>query len=97
MDRRSVTTADRPDNYMAYMITGGLNVGISRYNDSWKVLRKAAQAILTPQAIYQHLPIQKAEATQLMYDCLKSPKVSPSTSSTVFCSSRLTCMIAGLL
>lgn len=60
---------------MAYRITGGLNVGISRYNDSWKTLRKAAQVLLTPQAANRHIPIQKAEATQLMYDIAKSPKV----------------------
>lgn len=75
MDKRSATSADRPDNHMAFTITGGLNVGISRYNDSWKVLRKAAQAVLTPQATNRHLPLQKAEATQLMYDFVKSPEV----------------------
>lgn len=57
------------------MVTGGMNVGLSRYNDSWKVLRKASQAILAPQATIRHLAIQKAEATQLMYDCLKTPQV----------------------
>jgi hypothetical protein len=75
MDRRSATTADRPDSHMAFTITGGMNIGICRYNDSWKILRKAAQAILTPQATLRHLPIQKAESTQLMFDMLKSPQV----------------------
>lgn len=54
-------------------------MGISRYNDSWKKLRKAAQVLLNVQAANKHFPIQKAEATQLMYDIAKSPKVrSPS-------------------
>jgi cytochrome P450 len=76
MDRRNATTADRPENYLANMTTGGLNMAISRYNDNWKVQRKAAQTVLTPQATNRHLPIQKAEATQLMYDILKTPQVS---------------------
>jgi hypothetical protein len=75
MDRRSATTADRPDSHMAFTITGGMNVGICRYNDNWKILRKAAQAILTPQATFRHLPIQKAESTQLVFDMLKYPQV----------------------
>jgi hypothetical protein len=41
----------------------------------WRVLRKTAHVILTPQASEQHLPIQKAEATQLMYDILNDPEV----------------------
>ena len=76
MDRRSATTADRPESYLANLATGGLHMGISRYNDNWKVQRKAAQTILTPQATNRHLPIQRAEATQLMYDFLKTPQVS---------------------
>jgi len=60
---------------MAHAITGGLNVGLSRYNDSWKALRKAAQVLLTPQAVKKHLPIQQAEATQLMYDIVNFPQV----------------------
>lgn len=60
---------------MAFTITGGMNIGICRYNHSWKILRKAAQAILTPQATNRHLPIQKAESVQLMFDMLKSPQV----------------------
>jgi cytochrome P450 len=77
MGRRSATTADRPESHLINMTTGGLHMAVSRYNDNWKVQRKAAQAVLTPQATNRHLPIQKAEATQLMYDCLKSPQVSP--------------------
>lgn len=43
--------------------------------EEWRTLRKTAHAILTPQASAKHLPIQRAEATQLMYDLLKSPQV----------------------
>lgn len=43
--------------------------------EDWRILRRAAHSILTPQACTQHLPIQRAEATQLMYDILKNPEV----------------------
>ena len=75
MDRRSSTTGDRPDNHIAYTVTGGLNVGICRYNESWKILRRAAQAILTDQATNRNSLIQKAESTQLMFDMLRTPEV----------------------
>lgn len=43
--------------------------------ETWRTLRKTAHAILTPQAVNEHLPIQKAEAIQLLYDFLTNPKV----------------------
>lgn len=75
LDRRGATTSDRPMVYMAHLVTDGLHIAISRYNDNWKAQRKAAQFVLG-QATNTHLDTQKAEATQLMYDCLKSPQVS---------------------
>ncbi|KAJ7589603.1 cytochrome P450 [Mycena floridula] len=71
MDKRSASTADRPPNHMVHVITGGLNLGLAQYTEVWRTLRKAAHTILTPQAVKRHLPIQKAEATQLMYDLVK--------------------------
>jgi hypothetical protein len=43
---------------------------------AWKTQRRAAAAILTPQATSKHLPIQRAEATQLLHNILHSPQVS---------------------
>jgi hypothetical protein len=42
---------------------------------TWKVLRKAASAILTPQS-GECAPIQRAESLQLMYDVLRKPEVT---------------------
>ncbi|KAF7328702.1 Cytochrome p450 [Mycena sanguinolenta] len=47
---------------------------LSRYSEKWKILRRAAQAILTPQASARHLPIQQAEIIQLVHDLLRSPE-----------------------
>jgi len=74
MERRSGNTADRPPNHMVDAITGGLNMVLARYTDEWRILRRTAHAILTPQASMQHLPIQKAEATQLLHDLLIAPE-----------------------
>jgi len=74
MDKRSSSTVDRPPNHMADVITGGMNMVLARYTEDWRSLRKAAHAILTPQACTNHLPIQRAEASQLLFDLLKKPE-----------------------
>lgn len=62
-------------------------MGIARYADGWRASRKASQAILTAQAADEHLPIQKAEVTQLIYDIMKTPEVCSNASITIFISS----------
>ncbi|KAI3615566.1 cytochrome p450 [Moniliophthora roreri] len=74
MDKRSANTSDRPPSHMVDRITNGMSLFMLPYADTWRVMRKAAQAILTPRAVESHLPIQKAEAIQLMYDFLKDPE-----------------------
>jgi hypothetical protein len=44
--------------------------------EKYKVMRRAAQAILTPQASARHLPIQQAESIQLVHDILETPEAS---------------------
>ncbi|KAK7052035.1 putative cytochrome P450 [Favolaschia claudopus] len=74
MDKRSGSTADRPPMHVADLVTGGLNMAVSRYSESWRTLRKAAHTILTSQACTNHLPIQSAEASQLLHDILCCPE-----------------------
>ncbi|KAJ3721313.1 cytochrome P450 [Lentinula guzmanii] len=74
MEKCSGSTADRPPNYIADNVSGGLNMVLARYGNEWRILRKTAHAILTPNAVTAHLPIQVAEATQVMYDLLNSPE-----------------------
>ncbi|ESK85938.1 cytochrome p450 [Moniliophthora roreri MCA 2997] len=73
MDRRSATTADRPKYHMGKRVTNNLNMGLCGYSDTWRALRKAAHTILTPAAAESHLPIQRAEATQVLYDFIQNP------------------------
>ncbi|KAK7029529.1 hypothetical protein VNI00_014406 [Paramarasmius palmivorus] len=74
MDKRSAITADRPKNHMVIRVTDGLNMAHAQYDDTWRTLRKAAHTILTPKAVETHLPIQRAEASQVLYDFLTSPE-----------------------
>ncbi|KAJ7472456.1 cytochrome P450 [Mycena galericulata] len=74
MERRGPDTADRPVSYIFETVTGGLNMGVARYNAIWRTLRRTAHAILTPQATARHLPIQQTEATQLLHDILERPE-----------------------
>lgn len=60
---------------MADVVAGGVNMVLARYSDVWRVLRKNAHTMLTPKASLELLPIQRAEATQLMYDILQAPDV----------------------
>ncbi|KAI3620890.1 cytochrome [Moniliophthora roreri] len=73
VDKRSATTADRPKLHMVEKVTGGLNLALCRYPDTWRLLRKAAHTILTPKAVEKHLPIQLAEATHVLHDFLTNP------------------------
>ncbi|KAJ7595473.1 cytochrome P450, partial [Mycena floridula] len=74
MDKRSASTADRPPSHLGHAVTGGNSMGLAPYAATWRILRKATQAILTTQASNDHLPIQKAESTQLVYDILQAPE-----------------------
>jgi len=73
MDKRSQSTVDRPPNHMADLVAGGMNMVLAHYTEDWRTLRRAAHAILTPQACAGHLPIQRAEASQLLHDVLTNP------------------------
>ncbi|KAG8924505.1 hypothetical protein FRC02_010372, partial [Tulasnella sp. 418] len=74
MDKNSAATSSRPEHHIGYTVTEGLNMGLCGYNDTWRTFRRASHEILTPQACARHLPIQQAEATQLMYDLLVRPE-----------------------
>ncbi|KAJ7779139.1 cytochrome P450 [Mycena metata] len=77
MDKRSGATVDRPAMHIADLVAGGLHMVFARYTENWRTLRKTAHAILTPQASARHLPIQQAEAMQLLDDILRQPQRAP--------------------
>ncbi|KAJ7767964.1 cytochrome P450 [Mycena maculata] len=74
MDRRSGTTGDRPSIHLVDIVTGGFNFILARNPGCWRTFRRMAHAILTAEASTRHLPIQQAEATQLLHDILVCPE-----------------------
>ncbi|KAJ7746427.1 cytochrome P450 [Mycena maculata] len=74
MERRGPNTADRPAMLVNDIVTGGLNMVFMHYGGTWRTFRRTAHAILTHQAAARHLPIQQAEATQLLHDILDHPE-----------------------
>ncbi|KAJ7916679.1 cytochrome P450 [Mycena leptocephala] len=74
MDKRSGSTVERPPSHIVDLVTGGLNMVYYMQAENWRTLRRTAHAILTPQASARHLPIQRAEASQLLHDISRHPQ-----------------------
>ncbi|KAF8754705.1 cytochrome P450 [Rhizoctonia solani] len=74
MDKRSLSTIDRPPNYIADRVTGGMSMVMSRYTENWRILRRASHEILTQSACARHMAIQRAESSQPLHDFLTDPK-----------------------
>ncbi|CAL1702663.1 unnamed protein product [Somion occarium] len=74
MDERGGSMVDRPPSRIAEMTTNGVHMALARSGPLWKSLRRTALLLLNREACLQHMPIQQAEATQLMYDLLKQPE-----------------------
>ncbi|ETW76168.1 cytochrome P450 monooxygenase 34, partial [Heterobasidion irregulare TC 32-1] len=74
IDQKSVNTSDRPPSHFVDLITHGKNMGLARYSQFWRRCRRLAQTMFTKEACVTYLPIQQAEATQLMYDLLNEPE-----------------------
>ncbi|KAF8142502.1 cytochrome P450 [Mycena galopus ATCC 62051] len=70
MEKRSGSTVERPPSHVVDLITGGMNM----VSDNWRTLRRTAHAVLTPQASARHIPIQLAEASQLLHDISRRPE-----------------------
>ncbi|CAL1707418.1 unnamed protein product [Somion occarium] len=68
------TTSDRPAIHVGELVYKGLELPFSRYGPHWRNLRRAAHDLLNREACLSHLPIQRAEASQLMYDVLQQPQ-----------------------
>ncbi|KAL4253507.1 cytochrome P450 family protein [Abortiporus biennis] len=74
LETNSANTSDRPDWYVPEYTTDGYSLVFARYGSTWRNLRRAVHDILTKEACTRHLPIQRAESTQLLYDILKEPE-----------------------
>ncbi|CAL1714344.1 unnamed protein product [Somion occarium] len=74
VDMHGATTSDRPPVYVAELVSGGFELPLTRYGETWRIMRKAAHDMISKEACNRHLPIQRAEASQLMFDLVGSPQ-----------------------
>ncbi|EIN04046.1 cytochrome P450 [Punctularia strigosozonata HHB-11173 SS5] len=75
MEKQSAVTVDRPPSHIGAEIVGtAVNLAFVPYSEDWRLMRKAANSILTPQSAAKHVPIQRAESFQLVYDLLHTPE-----------------------
>lgn len=74
-DKRGSIYSDRPPSHIAndIMFTNDTHILFVPYGDSWRKLRKTLQGLLNIKAVDRLLPIQNAEATQMMHQLLQSP------------------------
>ncbi|ESK81714.1 cytochrome p450 [Moniliophthora roreri MCA 2997] len=49
LDKRSLTTADHIPSLASDLVTGGIHMALARYGDVWKILRRVAQTVDTPE------------------------------------------------
>ncbi|KAJ7729426.1 cytochrome P450 [Mycena olivaceomarginata] len=68
---RSGSTVERPPSRLNMLALTLIRLHASQ---NWRTLRRTAHAILTPQASARHVPIQQAEASQLLHDILRHPQ-----------------------
>ncbi|KAH9002678.1 cytochrome P450 [Lactarius hatsudake] len=74
LDRRAGIYSDRPVNVVASnILTGGLLLVFTRYNDIWRRMRKAAHEGLNKGVVKDFHTIQTKEALILASDGLKEP------------------------
>ncbi|EIM82220.1 cytochrome P450 [Stereum hirsutum FP-91666 SS1] len=74
LDRRASIYSDRPPSYVASeLLSGGLALGLSRYNDVWRKLRRAGMEGLSKSFVANYHSKQTIEAMYLAHDILLDP------------------------
>ncbi|EIN08308.1 cytochrome P450, partial [Punctularia strigosozonata HHB-11173 SS5] len=74
LERQSAVTSSRPPSHFDDILHEGKYLAICQASNNWRLLRKAANSLLTPQSAVKHIPLQRAESLQLMYDVMKAPE-----------------------
>ncbi|TFY80567.1 hypothetical protein EWM64_g3445 [Hericium alpestre] len=74
LEHRGATTASRPPFHIADVVTGGKTMVLMQNTPTWRRVRRLAHNLLTREQCAKHLPIQVAEATQVMHDFLNDPE-----------------------
>jgi cytochrome P450 len=77
IDKKSNIYSNRPHSYVSHdLISGGDHVLISHYGKTWQKYRKTIhQHFMESIVMKDHLPLQNAEAGQLLRDMLERPEL----------------------
>ncbi|QRV80981.1 cytochrome P450 family protein [Ceratobasidium sp. AG-Ba] len=67
LEKRSQLTADRPPFYVGDLVTEGMNIGLARYTETWRMQRRFMHELLSRNACASYISIQQAESQQLLF------------------------------
>ncbi|KAF7316003.1 Cytochrome P450 [Mycena indigotica] len=75
IDKRGPISSSRPASVMTEIVTpDSVNLGSARHaNKTWRTLRRAAVHMLRPENMDGFMPLQRAEAAQLMWELSTNP------------------------
>jgi cytochrome P450 family 619 len=75
IDKKSGIYSNRPHSFVSHnLITGGDHILIAHYGKTWQQYRKYIHQHFMERIVEEdHLPVQQAEACQMMYDFLTDP------------------------
>ena len=75
IDKKSALYSDRPKSYVADLISSGDHILLMAHGQQWRSTRKLIHGSLMERVVdEQHLPLQEAEARQMVRDYLLKPE-----------------------
>lgn len=75
IDKKSALYSDRPASYVAKLISSGDHILLMQHGQQWRSTRKLLHGSLMEKVVEeQHLPLQEAEARQMVRDYLVRPE-----------------------
>lgn len=74
IDKKSAIYSDRPKSYVADLISSGDHILLMQHGQQWRSTRKLLHSNVMEKVVdEQHLPLQEAEARQMIRDYLLKP------------------------
>lgn len=75
VDKKSALYSERPKSYVANLISSGDHILLMQHGQQWRSTRKILHTSLMEKVVDEHhLPIQEAEARQMIRDYLVRPE-----------------------
>lgn len=75
VDKKSALYSERPKSYVASLISSGDHILLMQHGQQWRSTRKLLHSSLMEKVVDEHhLPLQEAEARQMVRDYLLNPE-----------------------